>query len=83
MTYQGRDTLPSQIDAKHEEPIAPLVLSVPQAAKFINLSEATIWRMIRSRELDARKAGRRTLILRESPKPQFGASPELVLQHNS
>jgi excisionase family DNA binding protein len=42
--------------------IAPRAYCVRDAAKYLNLSEATVFRKIKSGEIGARRLGRRTLI---------------------
>ncbi len=41
---------------------APLAYGVPDAAKAIGVSKATVWRLIAAKELSTFKLGARTLI---------------------
>jgi hypothetical protein len=38
-------------------------MSVPEFAEFINQSKSTAWQLLRSGAVDARKIGRRTVVL--------------------
>ena len=78
MVYEQSECgVPVTPDKESADVILPMVLSVPQAARFTTLSEATIWRLLRRRTLEARKHGRRTLILRESAEAYVRGLPAL------
>jgi excisionase family DNA binding protein len=49
---------------KQEE--QPLLLSVPQAARLLNLCDRTVWDLIADRQLRSKRVGRRVLIPRTS-----------------
>lgn len=44
---------------------APLLIDVPTAARFIGLSERTMWRLVKAHAIPHIRIGRRVLFLRE------------------
>jgi excisionase family DNA binding protein len=59
----------------------PLALTVVEAARLSGTSRSTIYEALQRRELEGKKLGRRTIILRDALEhylaslPSFGAGP--------
>ena len=56
----------------------PLAVSPRDAAKFLAVSRRTISRLIRSKKITARKAGKRTLVDVESLKAFYATLPQIT-----
>jgi hypothetical protein len=59
--------------------VEPLLLSIPQTAQTIGRCVATIYELIGSKQLDARKSNGRTLVTMESIKAYIASLPPAVI----
>lgn len=58
----------------------PLAYRVPEVSSLLQLSEATVWRMIRDGEIEARKARGATLITRDAMQAYLASCPVIAPQ---
>ena len=58
--------------------LEPVAVSPRDAAKFLAVSRRTISRLIRSKKITARKAGKRTLVDVESLKAFYATLPQIT-----
>ena len=52
-------------------------LSVPESARLARVGQSSIWKAIRERHLEARKLGRRTVILKEDAQNYLQKLPKV------
>jgi excisionase family DNA binding protein len=62
-------------------PVAPAAHPIPQASRVSGLSRSFLYRLMKDREIEAIKAGGRTLILDASLRAYLAARPRYAPKH--
>lgn len=61
--------------APERAPLSPLAIGIPDACRMTGLGRSTMFDLIRRREIETRKVGRRRLILTDSLTAYIRALP--------
>lgn len=57
-----------QTGSAYDDRIEPLTVRVPEAARILSISRASLYRLLSSGEIEAAKSGQKTLVIVESLK---------------
>ena len=76
--YGYRDAIKRAEMQTSSEALAPAMLPIPAACRYSGFTRSRLYLEIKAGRVDARKAGRRTLITRESLDALLASLPKAV-----